>query len=92
MTNWPAVITWATAEILSLPLALLTPVSVYFAPIITIPYSFAVFVGLTKLFVSKGWMKYKDEEVLPEDDEDDDGDKIHASTDKSEARSEECEA
>lgn len=57
-TNWPAVITWSTAEILTLPLALLTPVTVYFAPILTIGWSFIVYIGLTKLFVAKGWMVY----------------------------------
>jgi purine-cytosine permease-like protein len=61
MTNWPAVVTWALAMSISLPLALLTPVSVYFAPAITLPLSFALYIGLTKVFVKKGWIEYKEE-------------------------------
>jgi len=53
-TNWHAVATWAISEVISLPLALLTPVSLYFAPVITIVVSFSLYVGLTKLFVKSG--------------------------------------
>jgi len=55
-TNWPAVIAWVAAEILSLPLATLTPVTLIFVPVVTISVSFALYVGLTKAFVQKvGW-------------------------------------
>ena len=80
-TNWPAVVAWVSAEIISLPLALLTPVTLIFVPVITIPVSFALYVGSTKLFVRKGWMEYKDKEGPPED-----GDSVPSSS------SDECEA
>lgn len=61
-TNWPAVIAWFIAELVSLPLALLTPVTLIFAPVITISLSFALYLGLTKLFAHKGWVEYSDKE------------------------------
>ena len=61
-TNWPAVATWAISEVISLPLALLTPVSLYFTPVITIFVSCSFYVGLTKLFVKSGWLIYEDED------------------------------
>ena len=61
-TNWPAVATWAISEVISLPLALLTPVSLYFTPVITIVVSCSFYVGLTKLFVKSGWLIYEDED------------------------------
>merc|ERR1719263_120614 len=54
-TNMPAVLTWITAEILSLPLALFTPVSVYFTPVITISWSLMVYIIASRWFVQKGW-------------------------------------
>ena len=54
-TNMPAVLTWITAEILSLPLALFTPVSVYFTPVITISWSLLVYIIASRWFVQKGW-------------------------------------
>jgi len=96
-TNLPAVITWASAEIISLPLALLTPVSVYFAPVITIPYSFFVYIILSKIFVNRGWIEYKEEKVLAATDNNIDAnsdtrDGIHStSTEIPEIGSMECE-
>ena len=57
-TNWPAVWTWLTVEVVSLPLALLTPVSSYFTPVITLVYSCVAYIGLTKFWVKKGWIVY----------------------------------
>jgi hypothetical protein len=57
-TNWPAVWTWLSVELLSLPLALLTPVSSYYTPVITLFYSFVVYIELTKFWVKKGWVNY----------------------------------
>lgn len=56
--NWPAIWTWPMVEVLSLPVALLTPVSLYFTPVITLVFSFVSYLGLTKLWVSKGWIVY----------------------------------
>lgn len=56
--NWPAAWTWLSAEVISLPLALFTPVSSYFAPIITLSYSWIAYVGMTKVWVNKGWISY----------------------------------
>jgi len=60
-TNWPAVVTWALSEVISLPLALKTAVSLYFAPVITISPSFSLYVGLTKLSMNNKWLKYEDD-------------------------------
>lgn len=70
-TNWPAAITWALAEIVSLPVALLTNVSIYFVPLITIALSFALFIAMSKAFVKKGW--YTIEENTAEDTDEEEG-------------------
>ena len=57
-TNWPAVWTWFTVAVISLPLAIWTPVSPYFTPIFLVPYTFAAYLGLTKYWVKKGWINY----------------------------------
>lgn len=57
-TNFPAVWTWFTVEVISLPLAIFTPVSPYFTPIFLVPYTFAAYLGLTKYWVKKGWINY----------------------------------
>jgi len=63
-TNMPAVLTWITAEILSLPLAIFTPVSIYFTPAITIAWSLIVYVIASKWFVQKGWRECEKNDSL----------------------------
>ena len=64
VTNWPAVITFVLAETISLPLCW-TPVSVYFAPAITISLSAILYIGITKWFVRKGMISY--DNLSPDD-------------------------
>lgn len=63
VNNWPAIWTWFAAEVISLPVALLTPVSSYFTPIITLCFSFVSYIGLTKLWVRKGWIVYEKDDT-----------------------------
>lgn len=66
VTNWPAVITFVIAETISLPLCW-TPVSVYFAPAITISLSAILYIGITKWFVRKGMITYDNLTCSPGD-------------------------